>query len=101
MTEESIPEAEREAMAHSYEVLRSAALVDGLASEAPLGLALFLRRGMVGWLDARRRIEPAIARQPARQVVRVSLPMGAVAAELTHVLVSMALGAVGRSCNAT
>ena len=35
-----------------YEALRTAVLGEGLAPESRYGLALFLRRGMWGWLQA-------------------------------------------------
>ena len=86
----------------SYEALRTTALIGGLAGAAPLGLALLLRRGMAGWLDALRRIEPIpAAREPVRQTSCTAVPIGAAAVDLTRVLVAMALGAVGRSCHAS
>lgn len=41
-------------VAKDYETLRTAALGEGLASDARDGLALFLRRGMWGWAQAIR-----------------------------------------------
>jgi hypothetical protein len=35
-----------------YEALRTAVLAEGLAPESRYGLALFLRRGMWGWMQA-------------------------------------------------
>ena len=35
-----------------YEVLRTAVLGEGLAPESRYGLAVFLRRGMWGWIQA-------------------------------------------------
>lgn len=94
-------DAEREAWMQNYELLRTTVLVGGLAGEAPLGLALLLRQGVAGWLDALGRVESVAAPEPARQVPHAAVPIGAVAADLTRVLVAMALGAVRRSCHAS
>lgn len=94
-------ETERDAWTRNYETLRTTALVGGLAGEAPLGLTLLLRRGVVGWLEALRRVEPVATREPTRRVPCAAVPIGAAAADLTRVLVAMALGAAGRSCHAS
>jgi hypothetical protein len=47
-----------------YETLRTAALGEGLPLEARSGLALFLRRGMWGWVQA--AAVPTKAAQPTR-----------------------------------
>jgi hypothetical protein len=39
-------------VAEQYEMLRTAALGEGLPLQARIGLALFLRRGMWGWAQA-------------------------------------------------
>ncbi len=49
-----------------YEALRTAVLVEGLSLESRNGLALFLRRGMWGWLQA--GAAPLTSPRPARCV---------------------------------
>jgi len=50
-------------LTEQYETLRTAAFGDGLPPDARSGLALFLRRGMLGWarsaIVAGRPMEPA------------------------------------------
>jgi hypothetical protein len=74
-----------------YEDLRRAVLEGG--GERERGFALFIRRGMAGWMRAW-----SAGAGPARPVAargldtRLAVPAG-VRGEVTHLLVTMALGA--------
>ena len=75
-----------------YEGLRRAVL-EGGGAERELGFALLIRQGMAGWIRAwAARVGPA---RPAEGPVRgtgIAVPAG-VRGEMTHLLVTMALGA--------
>jgi hypothetical protein len=57
-------------ISEQYETLRSAALGGGLPVEARSGLALFLRRGMLGW--ARAVTIPSLPTRPPRSLFATS-----------------------------
>lgn len=78
-----------------YEELRAQAVAGSAAVAAPLGLALFLRRGLAAWLAICTQLSPPVVRtvrpsegagQPAR------LPTG-LQADAVRVLAGMALAA--------
>ncbi len=74
-----------------YEGLRRAVLDGG--GECERGFAHFIRRGMVGWIRAWSAC--AVPARPAEGPVlgtRLAVPAG-VRSEVTHLLVTMALGA--------
>jgi hypothetical protein len=88
-----------EHLRHAYEVLRAHALGKPLVATVPRGLALFLRSGLPGWMQAWKRLVPS----PSRPVpTTASLPpptsLG-MAAELALLLTQMALS--GRAAEPT
>ena len=75
-----------------YESLRRAVL-EGGGGERELGFALLIRRGMAGWIRAWSAC--AVPARPAAGPMRgtgIAVPAG-VRGEVTHLLVTMALGA--------
>jgi hypothetical protein len=81
-----------------YEELRAQAVAGSAAVATPLGLAVFLRRGLVAWLAICMQLTP-----PAARTVRTAEPSrppavvpASVHAEAVRVLASMALAAAAR-----
>jgi hypothetical protein len=76
----------------AYEDLRRAALEEPDRARRAPGLALLLRAGIAGWMQACRSVAgPVLSVQPSGATMR-ALP-GAVRAEVTVLLAEMALAA--------
>ncbi len=83
-------------LAEGYEALRAFILGQQVPLVSPQGLALFLRQGMAGWMEAWR---VAAAGAPVNTRPSASIPTRAVwsqQVELAAVLAGMALAAAGR-----
>jgi hypothetical protein len=77
-----------------YEELRERVL-RGATAGCRLGLALLLREGMAGWMEAWGRCADPSPRTPSPAA---STPAhDGVRSELVHVLAAMALGGLGRA----
>lgn len=86
------------ALSESYEALRDFAVYHKMALAVPRGLALFLRRGMPGWIEAWSK--PMLSDQvmtvksPAFETGRGST--GPLSPEAATILANMALAAIRR-----
>jgi len=80
-----------------YEELRAQAVAGSAALATPLGLAVFLRRGLAAWLAVCIEIlgQSAPPERPVARSPRAVLPAG-LHAEAVRVLASMALAACQR-----
>jgi len=80
-----------EHLRQAYEVLRTHALGKPLAATVPKGLALFLRSGLPGWMQAWKRLVPSPSRPaPTTASPSASISLG-MAAELALLLTQMVL----------
>ena len=80
-----------------YESLRALATGEGSDMTSPRGLALFLRQGMAGWMEAWSRLMSLGSEQERRPVNTTPVGCGTpLPAEVATILASMALSASGR-----
>ncbi len=80
-----------EQLRQAYEALRAQATGQSPAPAAPRGLALFLRSGLGGWMQAWRRL--ITTSLPPRREPETAPDRTGLSAELALVLIQMALNA--------
>ena len=88
----------KDALIESYEDLRDFVACHKMTLVPPRGLALFLRRGMPGWIDAWSGLEPSDTAMPiSPRPLEMSLGRaGPLPPEAAAILANMALATVRR-----
>lgn len=89
----------KEILTQSYEDLRESILSHKMTLTSPPGLALFLRQGMAGWIEAWSKLElshPAmvISSQP---IITGSRGPGSSSSEAATILANMVLATIRRN----